>query len=696
MRARAIAAVLAIAWAACVPNPAKRCVTSSDCGTGTTCQSGFCVAPESLGDGGGGSGGGMGGGAGGGGGGGGGSAVSTLGFVKPGLGSRTASATVEVEAQLFLATGIAPLSIELVTTAPDAGVSTSPLPRAGGTYAATVATAAEGQWSFEARFADAGLSTGARTVVVDRTGPSWAVQVESAPQRDGGSAPLSFDPSFPAGYFRRDETAQVQVSWASAETDVDPSSLRLSFAGHEEAIRDGGCTLTCGAGRSCECFVVDFGKPALKAFRDTWRLAVSGKDLAGNIAVADGGSVNVSRWKWKRGLGAQLLATPAISLAGDIVVGTHKFPTEGQVVALTAAGTERWHVDTGGVLASPVIVRNDAGTEYVVAGHIDGAQTPTVVARFVVDGGFTSLSCGATGVNNTTFASPIALGAVGNVTVGVFHNGSGKFWAFNPDLNDCASSSALANAPTNAGAINLVTQGGKIWMPETTGRINTASWNGTAWSGASALSPVLTGVAIHSLALTTLQGGGTVVVGGGGGPGLGYVFQLAPGGASVDWKYPASGGMPAWGPAIARSNVVIASLEGGPILQAASPSSGDAGFVSMSAVSHGTPLLGRDGRIYVADTAGKFSVYSPALVEEWSEPGFSPIEASPTIDCNREKPGQGSVAYLASTNGSLYAFIVDSRGIDISAPWPKYAHDPRNSGNLDTALSEFDCVAKGF
>ncbi|MBX5481033.1 MAG: hypothetical protein IRZ16_04165 [Myxococcaceae bacterium] len=72
------------------------------------------------------------------------------------------------------------------------------------------------------------------------------------------------------------------------------------------------------------------------------------------------------------------------------------------------------------------------------------------------------------------------------------------------------------------------------------------------------------------------------------------------------------------------------------------------------------------------------------------------IEASPNIDCTRDSTGAAlkglpGVLYVGSNSGNLYAFVVDSRGIDTSAPWPKYQHDPRNTGNADTDLSEFAC-----
>jgi hypothetical protein len=72
------------------------------------------------------------------------------------------------------------------------------------------------------------------------------------------------------------------------------------------------------------------------------------------------------------------------------------------------------------------------------------------------------------------------------------------------------------------------------------------------------------------------------------------------------------------------------------------------------------------------------------------------VESSATIDCARDAAGsklagRPGVLYVGSNSGKLYAFVVDSRGIDTTAPWPKYQHDPRNTGNADTALSEFAC-----
>jgi hypothetical protein len=58
---------------------------------------------------------------------------------------------------------------------------------------------------------------------------------------------------------------------------------------------------------------------------------------------------------------------------------------------------------------------------------------------------------------------------------------------------------------------------------------------------------------------------------------------------------------------------------------------------------------------------------------------------SPTIGCGAFV-GPLGVLYVGSVSGSLYALVVDSPGLDSTAPWPKYQHDVRNTGNPTTPI----------
>jgi hypothetical protein len=67
-------------------------------------------------------------------------------------------------------------------------------------------------------------------------------------------------------------------------------------------------------------------------------------------------------------------------------------------------------------------------------------------------------------------------------------------------------------------------------------------------------------------------------------------------------------------------------------------------------------------------------------------------DTSPTLDCQRDAGGAGvtgaSTGTLYVVGGTkLYSFIVDSPGLDINAPWPKYQRDARNTGNPATPVT---------
>jgi hypothetical protein len=49
--------------------------------------------------------------------------------------------------------------------------------------------------------------------------------------------------------------------------------------------------------------------------------------------------------------------------------------------------------------------------------------------------------------------------------------------------------------------------------------------------------------------------------------------------------------------------------------------------------------------------------------------------------------GNHGVLYVPA-GGKLYAFVVDSAGLDPDAPWPKYQHDARNTGNPATPITQ--------
>jgi hypothetical protein len=106
-----------------------------------------------------------------------------------------------------------------------------------------------------------------------------------------------------------------------------------------------------------------------------------------------------------------------------------------------------------------------------------------------------------------------------------------------------------------------------------------------------------------------------------------------------------------------------------------------------------TPVLGNEGWLYATGNNGTVvGAGQSSLDLRWSKRLPSGIAgevlASPTLDCNRTRSGSGTgVYYFATNSGWLVGYITESEGLDVTAKWPKYQHDARNTGNMRVPIS---------
>jgi hypothetical protein len=250
--------------------------------------------------------------------------------------------------------------------------------------------------------------------------------------------------------------------------------------------------------------------------------------------------------------------------------------------------------------------------------------------------------------------------------------------------------------------------GDTVLYPTVEGKVERFTRVGTSFSHGSPTSIASSGV-INGLSLFDTNDAGTNVAGGigGGGFGVGRVFVTSaetPGGVTGDNTTPRH----ASGLAVGQGDVLFAVTQeanGGPGLLKKFSATG----MAMSAVvwpsgftfnfedtmtpGGTTPVLGDDGWVYVVANNGDVAgVRQSDLSVRWTRAMAGPsnmgqVLASATLDCNRTKPGSGTgIYYFATTGGWLVAYIVDSPGgLDSTAPWPKYQHDARNTGNLSAS-----------
>jgi hypothetical protein len=113
------------------------------------------------------------------------------------------------------------------------------------------------------------------------------------------------------------------------------------------------------------------------------------------------------------------------------------------------------------------------------------------------------------------------------------------------------------------------------------------------------------------------------------------------------------------------------------------------------------PVLGGNGLAYlVSPTTGRLSVVNVATgVIEWSQANvFTPGAVSPALDVVRDRSlakqcgrGVGLLYIAVRTDSALTAVVVDSPGLDGTAPWPRFHHDNGNTGNPETPLTPWSC-----
>jgi len=597
-----------------------------------------------------------------------------------------------------------PAALQLAVTY-DGGVTTQAIPGANGTYSAAFNPTAEGLYQLQVNYADAGLASQKISVTFDRTPPTFVVLVPEPTREDGGSSLNNRDPMM-ANAWRRDEIASIRV--LSTASDVAPNSVQLVVTG----VGDGGTpgiveapivltqqTTGCDAGY-CGTYELPLWQPQLKAFRGQYGLVVVGADLAGNRGGTDGG-IGVTRWKWDYNANAgAIVASPAIGASGTIYVGTSG-STSGQFFAVTPQGVLAWSRST----TSPIVVSPAVGTassigEIVYYGTtgatgtlaavngLDGGQVELCSAVGDIQGGITLETTAAT----RTVESAVAIlnpGAASQKRIVALRPDGGVFGGI-PET--CIASQF--GVPTIASSSAVVSNNGNFYYGDVQARLQAYVFSGGGWIQKSGGWPVN----LFPYVSTSPTLVNSKIVGGTAAAGVGELYSINESTAQIDWRLPLS--TDAWSPSVDTSNRVFVGTGDG--LVNVVPIGGDAGTVlskQASDVVRGAPVLGQGDFAYTADSSGVVQAWKAGMLSlEWglNSPNLGSVQASVSLDCSRDSignavPGRPGVLYVASTNGHLFAFIVDSRGIDTSAPWPKYQHDPRNTGNAQTPLSQFAC-----
>ncbi|HEX8441698.1 hypothetical protein [Archangium sp.] len=554
-----------------------------------------------------------------------------------------------------------------------------------------------------AAYPEAGGPSTTVQLTVDKTPPTFVVTVSPADAgvaTDGGAT--YGDPSL-ANAWRRDQVVPVEIR--TNEPNLDPTSLTVALRGTDGGIAPtvGVTSLTgaCDAG-FCGVAQLKLWEPALDDFRAALPIIVQGRDRAGNVGSTSATSVNVTRWKWvfdaSSGGIFSIKSAPAIGAQGVVYVGTAAAST-GKVFAIEAEGARKWESSVGAVTGGLVVGAPNGATELVYVGA-NGTSSGDLYALQGDDGG-TRQRCP---FGPGSFAGVLALGSTTaaqlETAVSVYNGSSAAVIAgIRPGSG---SPCPQTESPSTGEQIPQITSGSPVVMQNDniffsgpgTMTFKVTSYTFGVGSPRSNW-PVDVAHAPRSLALV-----GTDVVGAAASTDFfaGGLFKVPQVGAtSVTRLFPAS---TPW-----SSRVFSFAVGSGENVFFGAEPTASAEFNRLNlstlavqtsasgAAIRATPITGRNGTVYTITTTG--------IVRAWDADGPSPrwtlspalgtVDASPTIDCPRDATGafvEGNHGVLyVPAGGKLYAFVVDSRGLDPNAPWPKFQHDARNTGNPATPIT---------
>lgn len=692
----------------------KTCRNGEGCPSGSVCDpggSGFCVAADG-GSGGGGvsGGGGSGGGGGGGGSGGGGGAACVLDACAEGqecspVGCKNAVIEVVVTMQPMAVSTVAQsvqgriqrtgmngdvsgLKLpQTVTLTPDALFSTAPSAAvaADGTFSFLVSAVANGNGPGTVTISFASISRDV-AITADTTPPVVDVEVVARP-----TALADPDPVTPAAW-KKDEAALVRVTVTGGRAAV-PTDLIVS-GGTVSSTTCAGCAGT------CQCFAVDLSATVVPGLRGT----VNGKvgtiaDAVGNQSAEADAGIDVTRVRWERAI--QLLSSAntarpvAVSNTGRVVAAVDEAPGGAfRVQAFEPDGGSAWGaIDAGTVAAGPTV-----GTNQVWVARTVGS-TSSLGSIAISSGSENPAAC--VDVAGLSFANAVALAtsdagvelpvALRNGVLQAAVTGLCPFVSLNPGATDVSAKASIVTL-NRSGQIEAFT------VNESDSRIWKASLEGTSW----------TDRGNASLPMATQPKGlfldGANYVGGGGGVVANLFSGSSPG--SLSGTLPNSLSASNVSAPVLGSGFVVYGSASGNVFKATYASGMMSGATLVAGASGNLqstmPLLGENGLVYLVGSTGRLTVRRVSdLSEVWggslgasinqvSELALDVVRNGTARDCSRPL-GVLYVVTRSATTATLRSIIVDSKGLDAMAPWPKFQRDNANTGNATASLAPWSC-----
>ncbi len=538
------------------------------------------------------------------------------------------------------------------------------------------------------------------TIDVDRTGPALT-SAKWVGEKAGQDV-------------KRDESAYVLVESNEAAT-VDLKAPTGVVAKPLGALTE--CTnrtLACTTPARCACFEISVAADlAFEGLTKKYEFTVDLTDSAGNktMAIAAAGATfTATRLRWQLGLTDSIeplsnkFFPPAVDSNGNVYLGTQVTLTKGALYKVKPDGTLDLSFDTdgkidnlGAVTSGPVVSKN-----FVYWATKDNAGV--AIRRVSKSGGVPDIACNS---GTSTIASTLSLGNLDMTPETVFGARLDGFLVatkFGDPIANCAGPK-LNSQPWSGVMTTMVEQGGLsttvyastdqqrslTFVNFPTGSSTGTAVTSDAVTGNSNRIKSLFPLGAGKIAAATTDGLFTFI-----GPALNAdpMSRISAGSASFNFGVVGAGGSVFLGEASDQKVLLRSSFANDKFsMSVASAATADALVTS--------PVLGASGEVYVAGNGniytfrGNSGATAPLL--RWTASiGGGPLELN--LDVARKADGSkncdsgfGTLYATSTETQSLYAVIVDSKGIQSPSVWPKFQHDPGNTGNAAGDLLEYSC-----
>jgi len=609
-------------------------------------------------------------------------------WVSPDAGSATNQSSVAAEVRVTKPDG----GMVALTSIPVNGAT--PFTGSAGRYTGALPIAPpDGVKTFTAGWPADGASS-SLSIERDTIAPSVTVVVEP---RNGPDP----DVAAPTAW-KKDEKALIKIT-----VDGGRPAVESDFLPPPNGVVTPEVCAGCSA--ACRCFGIDVSSSPLNGLRGPMGVQVLPiNDPAGNRTEQKDAGFDVTRLRWVRTATLSSFMTevhpPAISDTGLVVYSVGgRNPGLPTIQTFDPTGNLLWTAAPDVmVTAAPVI----SGTT-VWAAISDGFSLHRMTAFSLRDGGVESVRCLDGGLE---FYRSMALASFdGGVTVPV---GVGDVIAFGSTACPTGFFGAGFGAAIRS-PIALRQVGPTLELFKAGGnRLSKYETQGASWldRGSRNENPGLTiqGLAFDS-AGRLIGGGARFTMGGGG------VFMVsASDHLDAGWFTPQPALLSA--PVVSADSILGVSSNGNLMripygvagLPDAGVEAGPAALAGGQEFALGESRIVTAGSVLTAPMGSsiRFGQLRPGdLSVEWaaelaSAQMTSGWVVSPALDVLRSDGGvkdctrQIGVAYVSTalgTNATLYSILVDARGLDPTAPWPRFQRDNANRGNISLPTSPWTC-----